>query len=358
MPLIEVKNLQTFFDTDEGELRAVDDVSFHIDQGEVFALVGESGCGKSVTAYSILKILPCPPGRFAGGQVVFEGQDLLGMNESRMQTIRGAKISMIFQEPMTSLNPVFTCGAQIAEAIRLHRKLGAKAIKAQAIDMLAKVGIPEPEQRYNEYPHQLSGGMRQRVMIAVALSCQPKMLIADEPTTALDVTTQAQILDLIRTLQEKHGMSVLLITHDLGVVAETADRVAVMYASKIVETASAAALFKNPLHPYTQGLFHSVPRLGRHDQRLPTIPGNVPRPWQFPTGCKFHTRCTLTRNLARSSGDTCEIVSERGPVRVLERCVADEPVLKSIQPGHHCACWESPGYGDGDGSQGMVAKRD
>jgi oligopeptide/dipeptide ABC transporter ATP-binding protein len=354
MALINVNNLKTYFDTDDGELRAVDGVSFHIDPGEVFALVGESGCGKSVTAYSILKILPCPPGRFAGGQVLFDGRDLLDMSESKMQTIRGAKISMIFQEPMTSLNPVFTCGSQIAEAIQLHRQLPAKEVKAQAIEMLAKVGIPDPVQRYKEYPHQLSGGMRQRVMIAVALSCQPKMLIADEPTTALDVTTQAQILSLIRDLQESHAMSVLLITHDLGVVAETADRVAVMYASKIVETASSEALFKNPLHPYTKGLFDSVPVLGRHLERLPTIPGNVPRPWQFPSGCKFHTRCLLTRELAQKGSATRKIMAERGAVSVLERCVTHEPVLKTIHPGHHCACWESPGYSTADGSHHTV----
>ncbi|MBT8340706.1 MAG: ABC transporter ATP-binding protein [Desulfatitalea sp.] len=342
--LIRVENMKTYFDTDEGELRAVDGVDFHIEPGEVFALVGESGCGKSVTAYTIMKILPCPPGRIAAGRVLFEGKDLLRYSEKQMQRVRGAQISMIFQEPMTSLNPVFTCGAQISEAIRLHRRLGAKAAKAEAIDMLARVGITEPRQCHDAYPHQLSGGMRQRVMIAAALSCRPRMLIADEPTTALDVTTQAQILSLIRTLQAQQNMSVLLITHDLGVVAETADRVAVMYASKVVETAETQMLFKAPLHPYTQGLFDAVPRLGRHHERLPAIAGTVPRPWQFPSGCKFHTRCPLTREKARQGRETQQIITESGPTKVLTRCASAEPPLQRIHTGHQCACWEAPGY--------------
>lgn len=344
MALISVQNLKTYFDTDEGEVKAVDGVSFEIQSAEVFALVGESGCGKSVTAYSILGILPCPPGRIAGGQITFEGQDLLKLTERQMRGIRGAQISMIFQEPMTSLNPVFTCGTQITEAIRIHRHLSGKAAKELAIEMLTRVGIPEPAQRYHEYPHQLSGGMRQRVMIASALSCNPKILIADEPTTALDVTTQAQIIDLLKELQKKENMSMLLITHDLGVVSENADVVAVMYASKLVESADASSLFTRPLHPYTQGLFRSVPQLGKRSKELATIPGAVPRPWEFPSGCKFHTRCSLTRELVSEKSDNYGITTEEGSVRVLRRCATLEPSLKSVQPGHQCACWECPGY--------------
>jgi oligopeptide/dipeptide ABC transporter ATP-binding protein len=305
-------------------VRAVDGVSFAVPRGRTFALVGESGCGKSVTAYSILRLLPVPPGRIAGGQVLLEGQDLLALNEKQMQRIRGRRISMIFQEPMTSLNPVFTCGNQIVEAVRLHQRISASAARDLAVAMLAKVGIPEPAQRSEEYPHQLSGGMRQRVMIAMALSCNPSLLIADEPTTALDVTIQAQILDLMKDLQRTAGLSILLITHDLAVVAETADAVGVMYASKMAELTDVRRLFAEPLHPYTQGLFRCLPGLGQKHRRLETIPGNVPNPLRLPGGCKFHPRCPIGQGLPR--------------------CRNEEPSLREVRDGHWAACWECPGY--------------
>ena len=322
--LLAVRNLRTYFDSEDGVVRAVDGVSFAIAPGQTFALVGESGCGKSVTAYSIIGLVEKPAGRIAGGEVLFEGQDLLGLSERRMQRVRGGRISMIFQEPMTSLNPVFTCGSQIVEAIRLHQDLSAAGARGLAVEMLAKVGIPAPEQRFTEYPHQLSGGMRQRVMIAMALSCQPQLLIADEPTTALDVTIQAQILDLMKDVQAHTGLSILLITHDLAVVAETADAVGVMYASKLVELTDVQRLFAEPLHPYTHGLFRSLPRLGERKQRLDTIPGNVPNPLHFPTGCKFHPRCPLGRDL--------------------KHCRDREPPLREVRPGHWAACWRCPDY--------------
>jgi oligopeptide/dipeptide ABC transporter ATP-binding protein len=344
--LLSVRDLRTYFDTDDGVVKAVDGIGFRVTRGRTFALVGESGCGKSVTAYSIMRLLPVPPARIASGTITLEGKSLLDLTERQMRDVRGAKISMIFQEPMTSLNPVFTCGSQIVEAIQLHRGLGRREAKDLAVDMLDRVGIPEPAQRFGEYPHQLSGGMRQRVMIAMALSCNPKLLIADEPTTALDVTIQAQILDLLRQLQADIALSIMLITHDLAVVAETAHVVAVMYASKIVELAGARPLFGEPLHPYTQGLFQSVPRLGEAKCRLTTIAGNVPNPLEFPPGCKFHPRCELARQLAAAAGgkDTTEIRAAGERRRVLKRCATCEPPLREVAQGHWAACWECKGY--------------
>ncbi len=292
--LLDVVGLKTYFDTDEGTVKAVDGVSFHIDRGETLAVVGESGSGKSVTSLSVMRLIATPPGRIAGGQIMFDGQDLVKKSERDMRKIRGNDISMIFQEPMTSLNPVYTVGDQIAEAIVLHQKETPRAALRKATDMLELVGIPEPAKRVRNYPHQMSGGMRQRVMIAMALSCNPQLLIADEPTTALDVTIQAQILDLMRTLQREIGMSILFITHDLGVVAEMADRVVVMYAGRAVEEAGVVDIFKNPQMPYTLGLMNSIPRVDKaaHQQeRLQAIPGNVPNPLRLPEGCSFHPRC-------------------------------------------------------------------
>jgi len=322
--LLRVRDLRTYFDTEDGVVKAVDGLSFAVPRGRTFALVGESGCGKSVTAYSILGLLPRPPARIAGGQVLLEGRDLLRLSEKQLRQVRGAQISMIFQEPMTSLNPVFTCGSQIVEAVRLHRGMPSRQARDLAAGMLAKVGIPDPLQRLREYPHQLSGGMRQRVMIAMALSCGPRLLIADEPTTALDVTIQDQILALMVDLQQQEQLSILLITHDLAVVAETANAVGVMYAGKLAELAEATELFARPLHPYTHGLFRSLPRLGDKKQRLEAIPGSVPDPLRFPSGCKFHPRCPVGR--------------------YLERCRTREPEPREVRPGHWAACWECPGY--------------
>ncbi len=292
--LLEVKGLKTYFDTDEGTVKAVDGVSFHIDKGETLGVVGESGSGKSVTSLSIMRLIPQPPGRIAEGQMLFNGEDLVKKSERAMRKIRGNDISMIFQEPMTSLNPVYTVGDQIAEAIVLHQgKTYRQALKL-ATEMLDLVGIPEPAKRIKNYPHQMSGGMRQRVMIAMALSCGPKLLIADEPTTALDVTIQAQILDLMRKLQKEIGMSILFITHDLGVVAEIADRVVVMYAGRAVEEADVKSIYAKPKMPYTMGLLNSIPRVDKaatHQERLEAIPGNVPNPLYLPPGCSFHPRC-------------------------------------------------------------------
>jgi oligopeptide/dipeptide ABC transporter ATP-binding protein len=292
--LVEVTDLKTYFDTDEGTVKAVDGVSFHIDRGETLAVVGESGSGKSVMSLSIMRLIPQPPGRIAGGDIVFDGQKLITKSEREMRRIRGNEISMIFQEPMTSLNPVYTVGDQIAEAIVLHQgKSYREAIKLAA-EMLDLVGIPEPSKRVKNYPHQMSGGMRQRVMIAMALSCGPKLLIADEPTTALDVTIQAQILDLMRTLQKEIGMSIMFITHDLGVVAEMADRVVVMYAGRAVEEGNVEEIYGKPRMPYTVGLLNSIPRVDKaalHQERLEAIPGNVPNPLYLPEGCSFHPRC-------------------------------------------------------------------
>ena len=292
--LLEVNDLKTYFDTDEGTVKAVDGVSFHIDKGETLAVVGESGSGKSVASLSAMRLIPTPPGRIADGEILFEQQDLVKKSEREMRRIRGNEISMIFQEPMTSLNPVYTVGDQIAEAIVLHQGKSYREALRLAAEMLDLVGIPEPGKRIKNYPHQMSGGMRQRVMIAMALSCGPKLLIADEPTTALDVTIQAQILDLMRKLQGEIGMSILFITHDLGVVAEVANRVVVMYAGRAVEEGSAEEIFGEPKMPYTLGLMNSIPRVDRaviHQERLEAIPGNVPNPLFLPTGCSFHPRC-------------------------------------------------------------------
>ena len=317
--LLSVKNLSTHFFTEEGVVKAVQGVSFSIKKGRTFGLVGESGCGKSVTALSIMRLVPAPQGKIVSGEIVFEGRNLPALSENQMRKFRGNKIAMIFQEPQTSLNPVYTVGNQIAEAVKLHQKKSSKEAWADAVEMLRKVGIAYPAQRVHEYPHQMSGGMQQRVMIVMAVSCEPVLLIADEPTTALDVTIQAQILDLLDQLQVQNGMSILLITHDLGVVAERAQDVAVMYASRIVEVADSQSLFAEPLHPYTKGLLKSIPRLGFSDRRLRTISGNVPEPLHFPAGCKFHPRCP--------TGKTDK------------QCRTVEPELKEVQPGRCVACW-------------------
>lgn len=292
--LLEVKNLKTGFKTDDGHFLAVDDISFKLEEGKTLGIVGESGCGKSVTALSVMRLIPTPPGKIEGGEILFNGKNLLALPDEEMRKIRGNDIAMIFQEPMTSLNPVFTIGNQIGEAIELHQKGLSKAqIREKTIDMLKLVGIPEPSKRVDDYPHQLSGGMRQRVMIAMALSCNPRLLIADEPTTALDVTIQAQILDLVRKLQKDFKASMILITHDLGVVAETCDDVAVMYAGKIVEYGSVEDIFYRPKHRYTQGLLNSIPHFetGHRLKRLETIPGLVPSMFNLPKGCRFQDRC-------------------------------------------------------------------
>jgi len=319
-PLLSIENLQTHFFTDDGVVRAVDGVSYDIRPGETLAVVGESGSGKSVTALSILKLIPSPPGRIVGGRILFRGRDLVTASDQEMRRIRGKEISMIFQEPMTSLNPVYTCGEQIIEAVVLHEEVDRKEARERAIAMLKLVGIPLPEQRVDEYPHQMSGGMRQRVMIAMALACRPSILIADEPTTALDVTIQAQILELLKRLQAELGMAVLLITHDLGVVAETADRVAVMYAGQVVEYCDARAAFRRTLHPYTGGLLASLPRLGggRRDA-LRVIPGTVPNPAHFPRACRFHPRCPV----------------------VQERCRLHDPPVLVFDGDHESRCWRA-----------------
>ena len=346
--MLTVKNLSTSFDTEDGIVRVVDEVSFRIEKGRIFALVGESGCGKSVTALSIMRLIAEPPGRIRADAVTLDDIDLLRLPERRMREVRGGRISMIFQEPMSSLNPVFTCGSQIVEAIGLHRGFSPAQSKDLAVSLLAKVGIPDPDRRFYEYPHQMSGGMLQRVMIAMALSCNPELLIADEPTTALDVTIQAQILDLIKGLQETERLSILLITHDLGVVAETADMVGVMYASRLAEIADVKALFKQPLHPYTRSLFLSLPRLGERKTRLETIPGSVPNPLEFPSGCTFHPRCFLTRQLAKEgAAATAGVDSGRESIPVLERCARSRPLLREVMPGHWCSCWECPGFVEG-----------
>ncbi|MFW2387215.1 MAG: ABC transporter ATP-binding protein [Polyangiales bacterium] len=290
-PLLSLRHLVTAFETDEGYLRAVDDVSFDVFPGRTLGIVGESGCGKSVTSLSIMRLIPSPPGFIEKGETVFAGRDLLRLPESEMRSLRGNDISMIFQEPMTSLNPVYTVGSQIVEAIRLHQSLSRRAAKARAIELLDLVGIPAPSERVDSYPHTLSGGMRQRAMIAMALACEPRLLIADEPTTALDVTIQAQILDLLRSLQEELGMSIIFISHDLGVMAEFAHEIAVMYAGKIVEHAETRVLFDAPQHPYTRGLLRSLPSARNRGERLPTIPGIVPDLRQLPSGCRFQDRC-------------------------------------------------------------------
>ncbi|MFB3885738.1 MAG: ABC transporter ATP-binding protein [Thermodesulfobacteriota bacterium] len=295
--LLEIRNLKTYFHVRGGVLKAVDDVSLTIKAGETLGLVGESACGKSVTASSIMRLIPIPPGYIAGGEILFEEVDILKLSTSEMRKIRGMKISMIFQEPMTSLNPVFTVGGQVAEVIGLHEKLSQREIRDRVIEAFRLVRIPAPESRIKDYPHQMSGGMRQRVMIAMALACHPKLMIADEPTTALDVTIQAQILDLMNRLKEETGASILFITHDLGVIAEMAQRVAVMYAGKIMEEADVDTLFAEPKHPYTIGLINSIPILGigKKQRRLSTVAGVVPSLFKLPEGCLFHERCTLSQ---------------------------------------------------------------
>jgi oligopeptide/dipeptide ABC transporter ATP-binding protein len=317
--LLQVKDLRTSFFTPEGEVRAIDGVSFEIGEGKTLGLVGESGCGKSVTSLSIMRLIPSPPGKIVGGEIFYRGRDLLKLNNEEMRRIRGNEISMIFQEPMTSLNPVFTVGNQIGEAIKLHQGLGNRETRQKTIDMLRLVKIADPESRVDSYPHQLSGGMRQRVMIAMALSCNPSLLIADEPTTALDVTIQAQILELMKELQQKiGGMALLLITHDLGVVSEQADNVAIMYAGKIVERSSTRAIFNRPFHPYTVGLLNSLPGVGGlKKKRLDAIPGVVPSPLNLPSGCRFRDRCP----------------------RAQELCAQAEPPLEEKEPGHTAACY-------------------
>ena len=307
MRLLDVRNLSTHFFTRQGRLPAVDGISFKIEAGETLALVGESGCGKSVTAASIMRLVPEPPGRIVAGEIWFEGRDLLKLPEEEMRALRGNRIGMIFQEPMTSLNPVFTIGDQITEVIREHRKVSRASARARAVDLLNLVRIPDPDRQVREYPHRLSGGMRQRVMIAMALACEPALLIADEPTTALDVTTQAQILELLDDLKQRLGMAMLLITHDLGVVAQTAQRVLIMYAGRVVEEAAVAKLFNEPLHPYTRGLLQSLPRpsaevdaMGRPPP-LPEIAGAVPSLAALPAGCRFAPRCPLVRDACRRS---------------------------------------------------------
>lgn len=291
MSLLEVKNLEASIKTKTGAIHAIEDISFSMEKGEILGVVGESGCGKSMTALSILRLLPTPPIEISGGQILYDGQDLLKMSKAGIRSIRGNRISMIFQEPMTSLNPVYTVGNQIMEAIHFHRKVSRKVCWEQAVKMLKMVGIPAPEQRMKEYPHQLSGGMRQRVMIAMALSCQPELLIADEPTTALDVTIQAQILDELKRLQKQTGTAIMLITHDLGVVADMAQKVLVMYAGKVVEYADTIDIFGRPLHPYTEGLLKSIPRLNQSVEKLHVIDGMVPSLSQMPKGCRFCPRC-------------------------------------------------------------------
>ena len=310
--LLEVDDLRTYFRSEGEVARAVDGVSYTILEGETLGVVGESGCGKSVTSLSIMRLIPDPPGWIDGGQIRFRGKNLLEVSEAEMRRIRGNEIAMIFQEPMTALNPVYTVGNQIVEAVRLHQGLDPEAARARAVEMLDLVGIPAPEKRVDEYPHQLSGGMRQRVMIAMAMSCDPDLLIADEPTTALDVTVQAQILDLIGELQERTGMSVLLITHDLAVVAENAHHVAVMYAGKVVEYAPVEELYSRPRHPYTIGLFRSLPDLAAPGERLTTIPGIVPSAFHFPSGCRYRTRCPLARAECAQSVPALEAVDDDG----------------------------------------------
>ena len=319
MPLLSVRNLKTRFATDRGIVRAVNGVSFDLEEGEILGLVGESGSGKSVTALSIMRLVPEPPGKVTADAMTLDGTDLLGLSEAQAREVRGSSMAMIFQDPMRSLNPVLTIGRQITEVLHRHQKLAGAAARRRAIELLETVGIPMAEKRLGAYPHQFSGGMRQRVMIAMALSCQPKLLIADEPTTALDVTIQAQILELMQEMKERFGMAILLITHAMGVVAETCQRVTVMYAGKVVEEAPVEALFGNPRHPYTQGLIRSIPRVDRaaeKKQRLEAIPGTVPSLLEPPPGCRFADRCKYVTDI----------------------CVRGMPPLKEVGPGHYVRC--------------------
>ena len=316
--MLQVKGLKTYYYTEEGVVPAVDGLDFEVAQGETFAIVGESGCGKSVTSLSILGLIPNPPGKIIAGEILYNGEDLLKKTEKQMRAIRGNEISMIFQEPMTSLNPVFTVGRQISESFKYHQHLGKKEARNRAIEMLRLVGIPSPDKVVDDYPHQLSGGMRQRVMIAMALACNPRVLIADEPTTALDVTIQAQIMRLLKQLKEKMGTSIILITHDLGVVAQIAQRVMVMYCGEAVECCAAREIYKNPLHPYTSGLLASVPKLTDDDMaELPAIPGMVPSPSELPKGCRFAPRC-----------------GKCGP-----RCLQEKPELVELEDRHKVRCF-------------------
>ncbi len=308
-PLLELENLSASFSTEEGRVRVVDEVSFSVPAGRTVGLVGESGCGKSVTAMTILRLLPSPPSHIDGGRILFDGQDLARLSENKLRRVRGNRIGMIFQEPMTSLNPTLSIGFQTAEVLRLHRGLGSDSARQTAVEVLRQVGVGAPERRIDQFPHQLSGGLRQRVMIAMALICNPALLIADEPTTALDVTIQAQILDLLRSLQRDLAMAILLITHDLGVVAEICDEVVVMYAGRIVERAQVRQLFRAPRHPYSHGLLQALPKLGRRGRKLSSIPGMVPPPGARGTGCAFAERCS--RALARCHGETPPIVAQR-----------------------------------------------
>ncbi len=320
-PLLEIRDLKTYFDTREGIVRAVDGVSLSLARGDTLGVVGESGCGKTVLSLSVMRLVPVPPGRYAGGRILFEGRDLLELDEKRMRDIRGKDISMIFQEPMTALNPVLSVGDQIGEVFRVHQGMSRKEALREALEMLRLVRIPSPEERLSDYPHQLSGGMRQRVMIAMALACRPRLMLADEPTTALDVTVQAQILDLVGKLKEETGTSVLLITHDLGVVAESAEHAAIMYAGRIVEYGTVRSLYARPFHPYTAGLLASVPRIaGGGKSRLSVIPGTVPDLFDLPPGCRFRDRCP-------------------SPLR---RCGEEEPELVELEEGHFVSCWREP----------------
>ncbi|MEE9270294.1 MAG: ABC transporter ATP-binding protein [Candidatus Krumholzibacteria bacterium] len=316
--LLEIKDLSCSFRTEEGVARVVDRTSFSVRPGETLGLVGESGCGKTVTALAIMRLIQMPPGRIDGGEILYKGRNLLGLSESDMRKVRGNEISMIFQEPMTTLNPVFTCGYQIQEAVLLHQGVGKKESLERTVEMLGLVGIPDPRQCAKSYPHQLSGGMRQRVMIAMALSCHPSLLIADEPTTALDVTIQAQILELLQSLQERFNMAVLMITHDLGVIAETARRVVVMYAGQVVEEAEVGDLFHRPRHPYTIGLQESIPRLVHRGRELSVIPGRLPDPFHLPPGCRFSDRCPHAE----------------------ARCTEGDIEMRDGAPGHRVRCWK------------------
>ena len=316
-PVLKVNHLRTSFFTAEGEIPAVDNVSFHVNKGEVLGVVGESGCGKSVTSLSIMKLIPSPPGKITGGEIWMEDKDLIKASERQMRKIRGNEIAMIFQEPMTSLNPLFTIGNQLVEGIRIHERILKKDEENRAIEMLQLVGLPRAEELMKEYPHQLSGGMRQRVMIAMALSCKPKLLIADEPTTALDVTIQAQILDLMKQLNKQLGTAIMLITHDLGVVAEVCQRVMVMYAGQVVEEAAVSEIFKNPQHPYTIGLLQSIPDIRRKKEKLYSIPGQVPKPGSTKKGCRFYARCP----------------------HAMKRCKEEDPTLFKVGDGHQVRCF-------------------
>ena len=316
-PLLDVQNLEVTFSSDGKDTAVVDGVSFHINTGETLGIVGESGCGKSVTSLSIMRLIPSPPGKIAGGEILFEGENLLDLPEKKMRSIRGNIISMIFQEPMTSLNPVFTIGRQIDEVLLLHNKISTEQARKRSIEMLKMVGIPRAEKIYTSFPYELSGGMRQRVMIAIGLACQPKLLIADEPTTALDVTIQAQILDLMQDLKERTDTSIMFITHDLGVVAEMCDRVVVMYAGQVVETTDVDTLFNDPKHPYTLGLLGSIPNVDEKIDRLEAIPGQVPQPGSITQGCRFRDRCP----------------------EAFERCAEENPPLIAVSDTHQCRCW-------------------